>query len=69
MNKIRTILWRTQKTGGEIAKKSDQDIDIENDKGVDTLQATLQATPQATGQATVQAAGQATRQATVQAEL
>ena len=41
---FRTILWRTQKTGGEVTKKYVQNIDKEDYKVVDTLQATLQAT-------------------------
>jgi hypothetical protein len=50
MNKIRTILLRTQKDTGEVIKEDDQDIDIENDKRVATEQATVQSTVQASGE-------------------
>lgn len=50
MNKIRTILLRTQKDTGEVIKEDDQDIDIENDKRVATEQATEQSTVQASGE-------------------
>jgi len=51
---FRTIIWRTQKTGGEVINEEDQGIDKENDTEVTTLQATQQAALQATKQATVQ---------------
>jgi len=58
MNKIRTILLRTQKDTGEVIKEDDQDIDIENDKGGATEQATLQATEQSTVQANGEVGGE-----------
>jgi hypothetical protein len=50
MNKIRTILLRTQKDTGEVIKEDDQDIDIDYDKRVATEQATVQSTVQASGE-------------------